>query len=284
MRRRTHPQVTLRVGAAHQLGGRPVGVEELLGPVGAQPVLEDRQVVGVALHVGQRHLVRAPGPAHLHPVHDVRTGPALRGAQHDQRPPRPGAVPVPAAGGGLDPADPGPGTGQRLGEPQVHPGHVLALHLDHVVAVALEQRPHLGRVLAAQHRRAGDLGAVQVQDREHRPVARGVEERHALPGALQRAGLGLAVTHDRQRDQVRVVHHRAERVHEDVAQLATLVDRPRRRHRHVARDAAGSRELAEQPPHPLGVLTDRGIDLASSCPRGSPQRPEPGPPWPGPAR
>ena len=66
---------------------------------------------------------------------------------------------------------------------------------------------------------------------------------------FERAGLGLAVADDGERDQVRVVHHRAERVHQDVAQLAALVDRAGRGHRDVAGDAAGAGELPEQPPH-----------------------------------
>ncbi len=127
--------------------------------------------------------------------------------------------------------------------------------------MALEQRADLGRVLAAQHGRAGDLGAVEVQDRQHGAVARGVEEGDALPRALQRPGLGLAVADHRQRDQVGVVHHRPEGVHQHVAELPALVDRARRRHGHVAGDAAGCGELAEEPPHPLGVAGDVRVGL-----------------------
>ncbi len=46
-----------------------------------------------------------------------------------------------------------------------------------------------------------------------------------------------------------------------VAELAALVDRAGRLRRHVARDAAGEGELAEEPPEPLRVAPDLGIDL-----------------------
>ena len=212
----------------------------------------------VVLDAGERHLVRAPRAQHLHAVDDVRARPALRAAQHDHRPVRPYAVPLPRAGVRLDGADALPRRGQRLGEAVVHARQVGALDLDDVVAVALEELADLRGILAAEHGRSGDLRAVEVQDREHGAVALGVDERHALPRPLERAGLGLAVTHDGQRDEVRVVHDGAEGVHEHVAELATLVDRPRRRDRHVARDAARCGELAEEPADAVLVEPDGG--------------------------
>ena len=208
------------------------------------------------LHARQRHLVRAPRAEHLHAVDDVRTGPALRAAQDDHRPVRAAAVPVAAAGRRLDLLDLRPRLGECRREAVVHAGQVRALDLDDLVAVALEDRAHLGRVLAREHRGAGDLRAVEVQHREHRAVVLRVEERDALPRALERAGLGLAVTDDGEGHEVGVVHHRAEGVHEHVAELATLVDRAGGRDRHVARDAAGRGELAEQPAYAVGVLRD----------------------------
>jgi hypothetical protein len=158
----------------------------------------------------------------------------------------------------------------------VHAGQVGALDLDHVVAVAFEKLTDLGRVLAAQHGRPGDLGAVQVQDRQHRPVTLRVEERDTLPRALQGPGLGLTVTDHRDRQQVGVVHHRAERVDQHVTQLAALVDRAGRGHRHVAGDAAGAGELPEQPQQPRLVLADLRVDLAVGAlqvARGDQRRP-----------
>ncbi len=216
----------------------------------------------VVAHPGQRHLVRAPRARHLHAVHLLRAGPPLGRAQDDQRPPRPAPIPPAGASLVLDGADPAPGVGQCRCEAKMHAGQVGSLHLQHVVTVAPQQPAHLGRVLAGQHRRAGDLRAVQVQDRQDGAVTFRVEERHALPRPLQRPGLGLAVAHHRHGQQVGVVHDGAEGVHQHVPQLAALVDRAGGGHRDVAGDAARAGELPEQPRHPGLVLTDVRVDLA----------------------
>ena len=67
-----------------------------------------------------------------------------------------------------------------------------------------------------------------------------------MPARGQRAGLGLAVADHAQHQQVRVVERGAVGVHQRVAELAALVDRPRRLGRDVAGDAAGEGELPEQ--------------------------------------
>ena len=215
----------------------------------------------VALDAGQGHLVSAPGALDLDPVDHGRSGPPLRGPEHDQRPAGASTVPVAAPGSRLDTADTRPGPRQRVREPVVHPGQVVPGDLDDVVPVPFQQRPDLGGILACQHGGARDLRPVQVQDREHRAVPRGVEEGDALPGTLQRAGLRLSVSDHGQGDQVRVVHDGPEGVDQDIAQLTAFVDRPGRRNRHVAGDTSRGGELTEQPAQALGVLRDVGIDL-----------------------
>ena len=83
-----------------------------------------------------------------------------------------------------------------------------------------------------------------------------------MPARRQRAGLGLAVAHHAQRQQIRVVEHGAVGVQQRVTELTAFVDRARRLGRHVAGDSAGERELAKQSPQSLGVATDVRIDLA----------------------
>ena len=114
---------------------------------------------------------------------------------------------------------------------------------------------------AGQHGRVADLVAVQMQDRQHRPVADRVEELGGMPGRGQRPGLGLTVADDAGHDQVRIVEHGAERVAQRVAQFPAFVDRSRSRRRHMAGNASGKRELGEQLLHPGLVLTHVGIDL-----------------------
>jgi hypothetical protein len=48
-------------GQCPQLGDQPAAwIEQLLGTIAAQPVLEERKVVRILAHVGERHLVRSP--------------------------------------------------------------------------------------------------------------------------------------------------------------------------------------------------------------------------------
>ena len=83
-----------------------------------------------------------------------------------------------------------------------------------------------------------------------------------MPAGRQRAGLGLAVADDAGDDQVGIVERRAVGVRQRVAEFAAFVDRAGRLRRDVARNAAGKRELLEQPLHPRFVAGDVGIDLA----------------------
>ena len=100
-----------------------------------------------------------------------------------------------------------------------------------------------------------------MQDRQHRAVARGIEEADPLPRALQRRRLGLAVADDAGDEQIGVVERRAEGVHERVAELAALVDRAGRRHADVAGDPARRRELAHEGEQPGLVGGDARVDL-----------------------
>ena len=128
----------------------------------------------------------------------------------------------------------------------------------------------------AEHGRAGDLVLVEVQDRQHGAVAGRVEEADALPGALERAGLGLAVADDAGDQQVGVVEGGAEGVDERVAELAALVDRARGRHADVARDPARGRELADQRAAARPRRRRPRDRSRSRCPRGRRWRRAPG--------
>src|SRR3712207_2281663 len=126
------------------------------------------------------------------------------------------------------------------------------------VAVSFQYGADLAVFGATKHGRVRDLVAVQVQDRQDRPVARGVEEAGTFPGALEGPRLRLAVADHSSDDEAGVVEGRAEGVGEDVAELAALVDRAGGGNAHVARHPAGRRELAEEPPYSRGVLGDLG--------------------------
>ena len=77
---------------------------------------------------------------------------------------------------------------------------------------------------AREHRRIGDLEAVQMQNRQHRAVADGTEKLVRVPGGCQRPCFGLAVTDDTSHNQIRIVKHSTEGVTERVAKLTSLVN------------------------------------------------------------
>ncbi len=92
VRRRRHPRspVGRERRAAPGPAARPRRTARS-GSVGAQPLLEHPQVLGVLREARQRHLVAPEGALHLDAVDHVGAGPALRGAQHDRRPAPPAA-------------------------------------------------------------------------------------------------------------------------------------------------------------------------------------------------
>ena len=130
------------------------------------------------------------------------------------------------------------------------------------VAVAAHQSVQLLVADAGQHRGVGDLVAVQVQDGQHAAVADRVEELVAVPAGGQRSRLGLAVADDAGDDQVGVVEGGPVGMRQGIAQLTPFVDGAGRFRSDVAGNAAGERELGEEPLHARLVLADVGIDLA----------------------
>ena len=166
---------------------------------------------------------RSPRPACRRPPW-ARSSPS--GSQHDHRPARPRPSP-PFAGGGLDRVDLldhlVEGRGHRRCTSRARRPRRSAARSRSPRAASAARRADPG-----QHRRVGDLVAVQVEDRQHRAVPRGVEELVRVPARGQRARLGLAVADHAADQQVRVVERGAVGVQQRVAELAALVDRARR--------------------------------------------------------
>ncbi len=133
-------------------------------------------VRGVGAGVAERHLMRAPEPLDPQAVGLLRPGPTFGRTQHDHRPAGPGQVAV-LAGDPLDLRDPVQAVLQRGGEATVRllVRHVdlgavgadgrVDVHLDRLPAVARHERVELLAGDARQHGRAGDLVAVEVQNR-----------------------------------------------------------------------------------------------------------------------
>ena len=275
--------IGMRVGAHAPLAARrqlgqlrpqpAVVVEQFLRPVALHPVFEDAHVLGVVVHLAHRHLVRAPVTLGAPAVDFLRAGPPLgvRSTIIGQR--GRSLRPVPRVRlDALDLADDGV---QRRRHQLVHRFGVVALDEIRGVAVAAEQLVQFLVADPGQERRVGDLVAVEVQDRQHRAVRRRVQKLVRVPARRQRSGFRLAVADDAGDDQIGVVERRAIGVRQRIAELAAFVDRTRRLRRDVARDAAGKRELREQPLHPRLVRRRCSDRPRCRCLRDRRSRPAP---------
>ena len=140
------------------------------------------------------------------------------------------------------------------------PLSVEARREERLVSVAAHERVELGLGNAREHRRVRDLVPVQMEDRQHAPVRVRAHELVRVPARRERPRFRLAISHHTRDEQPRIVERRAVRMGERVAELA-LMDRPGRLRRGMARDPAGERELAEEPPQALLVVPDVRIEL-----------------------
>ncbi len=190
----------------------------------------------------------------------LRPGPPLRRSEDDGGPSgtRRG---VTRASGRLEAADRLDTGVERPGEILMDAQGVVALDEENLVAFAFEAPANVRVGGSSEDGRPGDLVTVEMEDGEHRSVASGVQEPNALPRRRERAGLRLAVAHDRRHDEARVVERRAESVSQDVAELSAFMDGAGGWDADVARNASGRREAAEEAAEAGDVARDLGIDL-----------------------
>ncbi len=157
---------------------------------------------------------------------------------------------------------------KRCGHEGVHRHGIVALDEIGCVAIAAEERVQFVMGNARQHRGAGDLVAVQVQDGQHGAVVDRVEEFVRVPARGMRAGLRFAIADHAGDQQIGIVKGRAKGMRERIAQLASLMNRTWRLRCYMARDAAGKGELLEITttcPRRSSALVR--IDPSRTCPR-----------------
>ena len=185
----------------------------------------------------ERHLMRAKGSLGGLAIHEGWARPPFRRSQNDHGPLR-----TRSAGFGarlyLDRLDPVKHDVERRGHQFVHDRGVASRHIVRLVAIALHERGELRLGNTREDRGAGDLVAVQMEDRQHRAVARGVDELVRVPARGERRRLRLAIADDATGDEIRIVECRAVRMRERVAELTALVDGAGCFGRDVARNAA----------------------------------------------
>src|SRR5438477_5160123 len=149
-------------------------VEQLFGPVTLHPALEDFDVLPL-IHVAHRHLMRAKRPFHYFAINDSGAGPAFGRTQHDHGPLR---TPLETRGSRalLDRLNFSEDLVQSGGKQLVHLRWVFAFDEVRRVPAPNKQRLKFWLWNSRQHRRPGDLVAIQMQDRQHGSVAHGVEK------------------------------------------------------------------------------------------------------------
>ena len=206
----------------------PSFVEKLLRPIAAQPLLQQRQMRRIFVHLSQRHLMGAPEALDLVTVDLFGTAPPFGAAQDHHRPPRPLDLGPGSARLLLDTTDFPYAVFEGRRHRLMHSGRIGALHEIRLVAIAAEQRLQLVMRDAGEDWRVGDLVPVQMQHRQHRAVASGIEELVRVPRRRQRAGFRLAIADHHGHDQIWVVEGCAVGMRHRIAELSTFVYRTRR--------------------------------------------------------
>ena len=175
-----NPPVTIRCQLRQIRQEAAVGIEQFLWLVASHPGFELREVIRVVSVDQEGYLVRPERAFDLQAVNDLRACPALGRLQDDHGPARPGRVTA-SARGVLDLPDGPDGLFQRSGHELVHLLRIVTFGEEGLPAAAAEKLPQVLLLNTGQDSRIADLVAIEVQDRQHRPVAHRVEEPGGLP-------------------------------------------------------------------------------------------------------
>ena len=136
----------------------------------------------------------------------------------------------------------------------MHDLRIIALNKVRFVTTPSVQRPQICVAGSSLSSRAGNLVAVEVQNRQDRTVPDGIKKVDRLPASLERAGLGFAVTYYAGNNQIGIVECRAERMNQRLAKFAALVHRVRDVRPAVAWHSARRRELPEHESEPVLIV------------------------------
>ena len=180
----------------------------------------------------QRHLMCSKCPFDLFPIHHLRPRPSLGRIEHYHRPAGPlGALPR------LDLPNLLHNPIQRARHHLMHPRRLISLDKIRIPPIPAHQLLQLLLRNPRQHRRIGDLITIEMQNRQHHPIALRIQKLIRMPRRRQRPRLRLAITHHARRNQIRIIHHRPKRVTQRISQLTPLMNRPRRLRRNMTRNS-----------------------------------------------
>ena len=210
-----------------------------------------------------RDLVGAGRTGHQMAVHAFQAGPTLRRAQNDHRPlgldhrrARAGLF-LNASDRGISPVEQDAHATVeclrrfRVIERNLHEQRFVTIAGVKGVQLAVVHRPADGS--------AGDLVAVDMQDRQHRAVADRVEEFRRVPGGRGGSGLGLAIADDAGDNQIGIVEGRPEGGRQGIAQFTAFVDGAGRARGEVAGKPARPGECLDQFRQTVAIQGVRGV-------------------------
>ena len=218
------------------------------------------EVLGVGAHFGERHLMRAPRAFDGKAVDERGPGPPLGRPQHDHRPARAGPR-RPTRAPRVAVAGSRPARVERRGELLVDERRVVAGDEVGRPPVPFEEARQLVVADAREHRGVGDLVPVEVQDRQHRAVAR--RDRGTCSSASSSRADRSRPRRHRRRTRRRGRGCRTRRRTRGSASSRARRLRGSSRGSRVRRDWARhrERELPEQPGHPPLVARDVAVHL-----------------------
>ncbi len=143
----------------------------------------------------------------------------------------------------------------------MHDERVVAFDEVWFVAVSGQQRFQFFIRYASQNSWVRDLVAVEVQHRQHGPIANRVQEFVGMPRGCKRTGLRLAVADYDCDDEIRIIERCSVAVRDGVPKFAAFVNRTRCLRRAVRADSSGKGKLPEKFQHARFVAALIRIDL-----------------------
>src|SRR5271170_7185818 len=88
-----------------------------------------------------------------------------------------------------------------------------------------------------------DLVAVEMEDRQDRAIANGIQKLVDVPGCGEWSGFRFAISDNRRHNQCRIVECRAAGMRQHVTQLPTLMNRSRSLRRTMTPDSSRKRKF-----------------------------------------
>jgi hypothetical protein len=217
-------------------------------------------VFRVGPYSAQWHLVGPEGSFDQNAVDRMWARPSLRSAQHD-RGPACVCRRTTVAGSSLDEPNLLVRVAQDAQQLGKYDAGIGSRHDDRLPTLTVQEVDDVLVAAAPEDGRPGDLGTVEIENRQDGPVSACVEKCGKLPRTSQWSGLGLAVADDAGDRQIWTIEGGAARMHQRIPELTALVDAPRRLDTDVARNPARSGELTAQPSDSVGVRPDVRVDL-----------------------